>query len=133
MKRGLMGILALAIALALVAGCSSRTYDASELALVRVSGANGFGKLEAGPDGQAVEAMLDRLVADLEDGDEEAYRLHFQREAVLHSLTFSADRTRGLKNGDELTIRADYDRDLAREASIRFRHTRFKYVVEFLK
>lgn len=133
MKRNGILILFLVAALVLTVACSSRTFNAEELILIRVSGANGFASAHVNTDRAAVEALLAEESAKLDEGDEKGLQRHFQREAALNSLVFTVDRTEGLKNGDELSIRADYDHQLAKDAGIRFRNVRFKYKVEGLK
>lgn len=133
LKRTLVLILILALGLILTASCSSQTYDAREMALVQVTGADGFAAISVGPDESVIRALLDRASDRLDEHDEKGFQRLFQREAVLSSLVFTPDRTAGLKNGDEVTIRADYDHQLAKEAGVRFRNVRFKYTVEGLK
>lgn len=133
MKRTLVLILILISMLVPAVACSSQTFDAREMALIQVTGADGFASILAGSDEAVIRFMLQEESARLEEHDEKGFQRLFQREAVLSSLVFTPDRTTGLKNGDEVIIRADYDHQLAKEAGVRFRNVRFKYVVEGLK
>lgn len=133
MKRTVVLILVLVLALVLVASCRSQTFDAREMALIQVTGADGFATILVGADQEVIRSLLEEESAGLEEHDEKGFQRLFQREAVLSSLVFTPDRTAGLRNGDEVVIRADYDHQLAREAGVRFRNVRFKYVVQGLK
>ncbi len=133
MKRTSLILMILLAALLMTAACSSRTYDSQTLARIQVTGADGFGLLTLASDNQLIQAILGEESALLAEDDEAGLHRLFLREAALSSLVFTADQTNGLKNGDVIVVRADYDRKLAKEAGIRFRTTRFKYLVSGLK
>jgi len=133
LKRTVVLILILAAVLVLTLSCGSQSIDVRELAMVRVTGADGFASLFAGTDKARIDFWLEQESARLEESDEKGFQRLFQREAVLSSLVFTPDKRAGLKNGDEVLIRIDYDRQLAKEAGLRFRNVRFKYKVEGLE
>lgn len=133
MRRKIAFILVAAICLVPAASCGSRSFDAEELATIEVVGAEGFGTLIVVPDQTRISGIVEEEASRIKETDEKALQRLFRREAALNSLVYTADRMTNLKNGDEITIQAGYDGQLARSAGIRFRKVSFKYRVGNLK
>jgi len=113
--------------------CGTRSFDARELAAVVVTGANGYGTLTVKSNAERIAQLIKEEGDSLRETDEEGIRRLFIREAALNSLIFTADRVTGLKNGDEITIRASHDEELAKAGHVRFRNNKFVYRVDHLE
>lgn len=128
-----IALIVLIVALTMMAfGCAGNSIDVRELVSIQVTGANGYGALEVKTNRERTQAMVREKMDVLKDGDEKGLKRAFMYEAALATLSYTAERTAALKNGDAVEIRASFDEALAKAAGIRFKNTSFVYTVRDL-
>ncbi|MGI6616496.1 MAG: hypothetical protein ACOX36_00255 [Saccharofermentanales bacterium] len=113
-------------------GCAGSSIDVRELVSIQVTGANGYGTLEVKTNRERTQAMVREKMDVLKDGDEKGLKRAFMYEAALATLSYSAETTSALRNGDTVEIYASYDEALAKAAGIRFKNKSFVYTVRDL-
>lgn len=123
----------IALAMLCVVACGSDTLDVKELVTIQVTGADGYGTLSLRSNEARIGEIIREEWQSVRDTDEKKKQRLFIREAAMNSLIFSADTTTGLKNGDEIIIRASYDNELAKSGGVRFINLKFTYIVEGLE
>ena len=107
-------VIMLLIGVMTLTGCSAKTkIDLKEYVNLNVSGADGYGVICA-------ETDIERLLECIQTGenDEEGLVAALSTLGLLEEISYQADKTEGLSNGDEVTISVTYPETLSKHLDV---------------
>ncbi len=127
------GILAVIIVISIIVSNHKTTINLEDYVKVKVEGYDESGEAEIDwNDDKLDKAILEAMGYDADDEDEvvDAYSDYLE---VKGAISFRANKTEGLSNGDKIKVTIKFDNDVAGDHGIKFKGEAYEYTVKGLE
>lgn len=115
MKRFLIGCMIICSwATITLSGCGGKTFDLSNLVIIKSSGLDTKGKANVSVDWSLLEAEIKKNAKNEMVAVQQALELE-------NSILFELDKEEDLSNGDKITLTISWNKDVAKEAGFKFK------------
>lgn len=115
MKRFLIGCMIICSwATITLSGCGGKTFDLSNLVIIKSSGLDTKGKANVSVDWSLLEAEIKKNAKNEMVAVQQAIELE-------NSILFELDKEEDLSNGDKITLTISWNKDVAKEAGFKFK------------